>query len=435
MKSDCERGVHGNRTGIPVSAASVASAIDTIGHSVFIAFTATTTFNGSEQWLLDSGCSTHVTGVREYFSSYTPFQPGPRRIRVVNGMESDALGEGEVILTVRDQRGRRETSIVIAGVLHVPDCGRVNLLSVSQLCNSSYSVDFNKNGGALLKKDNQLIVKLEGVNGLYVLQVRPRQENGKALVVQEDGENAEQAGAKRAALWHFRLAHLGTEAVRKLSREDNEIPKLAVVPRCVCLGCIYGKMSRKPFPSLLLDSRATQPLEIVHTDITGPVTSQSLGGAIYLLMFTDGYTRFKIGYLIKRKSEALKCFQEYKALAEKHHEKPIRKLRTDGGGEYTSNEFSHLLKKKGIEAQRTTPYTPQSNGMSERANRTIVGTTRALLHAVSAPKQYWGEAAMTAIYVRNRLPTKVLAHGQTPHEKWYGRRPLYGHLRVWGCLA
>jgi len=73
--------------------------------------------------------------------------------------------------------------------------------------------------------------------------------------------------------------------------------------------------------------------------------------------------------------------------------------------------------------------------VSERANRTIIGTTRALLHAVSAPEQYGAEAAMTAIYVRNRLPTRAIQTGFTPYELWHGRKPIYEHLRVWGCVA
>ena len=112
-------------------------------------------------------------------------------------------------------------------------------------------------------------------------------------------------------------------------------------------------------------------------------------------------------------------FKEYKALVEKQQGSTIRKLRTDGGGEYTSNEFCHLLLQDGIEIQRTTPYTPQSNGVSECSNRTIIGTTRALLHAVNAPKHYWSEAAMTAIYVRNRLPTRAIQAGFTPYELWH----------------
>ena len=139
--------------------------------------------------------------------------------------------------------------------------------------------------------------------------------------------------------------------------------------------------------------------------------------------------------MLKKKSDTLKCFREYKALIEKQHRKPIQKLRTDGGGEYTSNKFCHFLHEEGIEAQRTTPYTPQSNSMSERANQTIIGTTRALIHTVSPPKEYWGEAAITAIYVRNRLPTKSLKSGLTPYQGWFGKPASYGNLCVWGCVA
>jgi len=208
-----------------------------------------------------------------------------------------------------------------------------------------------------------------------------------------------------------------------------------VVPRCVCTCCLYRKMARKPLRSVLPSAKATQPLKIVKSDIAGPINPKSLGGAPYLHLFTDDFTRYKVGYLLKCKSEAFARFKEYKALVEKQQGKVIRKLRTDGGREYTSNEFCHLLQQEGIEIQRTTPYTTQSNGVSERANRIIIGTTRALLHAVSTPNQYWAEAAMTAIYVRNRLPTRVIQPGFTLYELWHGRKPIYQHLRVWGCVA
>jgi len=117
-------------------------------------------------------------------------------------------------------------------------------------------------------------------------------------------------------------------------------------------------------------------------------------------------------------------------LVEKLHGKPIQKLRTDGGGEYTSNEFCHFLHAEGIEARSTTPNTPQSNGVSERVNRTIIATTRLLIHAGSAPKECWAEGAITAIYGRNRLPTKSLKSGLTPYEAWFGKPASYENLRV-----
>ena len=118
LKSDREKGIEENQSGPPVP--TVASVTDTVSCSVFTVFSTTTTPFRLEQWLLDSGCSTHVTGVKEYFTSYTLIPPGHQRIRGADNTEIDALGEGEVALTVWDQKGKREKVLVISGVLHVP---------------------------------------------------------------------------------------------------------------------------------------------------------------------------------------------------------------------------------------------------------------------------------------------------------------------------
>jgi len=128
-------------------------------------------------------------------------------------------------------------------------------------------------------------------------------------------------------------------------------------------------MTWKPFPSVPESSCASWILEIIHSDIAGPIDPVSLGRSRYLLLFTDDFTRYKVGYALKKKSDALKYFKEYKALVERLHQKPIQKLLTDGGGKYTSNKFCHFLHEEEIEAQRTRPNTPQSNGgVSERVN-------------------------------------------------------------------
>ena len=76
-------------------------------------------------------------------------------------------------------------------------------------------------------------------------------------------------------------------------------------------------MARNLFPSVSSSSRACQLLELIHSDIAGPIILKSLGGSQYLLRFTDDFTRYRVGYLLKLKSEALTQFKEYKTLVKK----------------------------------------------------------------------------------------------------------------------
>lgn len=94
-------------------------------------------------------------------------------------------------------------------------------------------MDCCRSEGALLRRDDGLVVKLEEVNGLYILRTLPDLKYGNALLVQEDEENAEKGRAKEAAVWHFGLGRMGTDAVQRLFTENNEIPRLEVASRFV----------------------------------------------------------------------------------------------------------------------------------------------------------------------------------------------------------
>ena len=98
------------------------------------------------------------------------------------------------------------------------------------------------------------------------------------------------------------------------------------------------------------------------------------------------------------------------------------------------SELFSYLRKKGIVKQTTTPLTPQSNSVSERANWTIMETGKARMLAAAAPKEYWAEAITTAVYLRNLPPTHSI-RGGSPFEAWYGKRQNLAHLKVWGRVA
>jgi transposase InsO family protein len=90
-------------------------------------------------------------------------------------------------------------------------------------------------------------------------------------------------------------------------------------------------------------------------------------------------------------------------------------LRTDRGGEVTSNEFGEFCKSQGISRQLTATYTPQQNGVGERKNRTIMNDVRSMLNEGKVPKTFWSEAAKWCVHIQNQCPTAAV-EDKTPEE-------------------
>jgi transposase InsO family protein len=84
----------------------------------------------------------------------------------------------------------------------------------------------------------------------------------------------------------------------------------------------------------------------------------------------------------------LKSLKSFKALVEKDSGCMIQSLRTDRGGEYTSNEFNEYCSKHGIKRQLTAAYTPQQNGVAERKNRTLMNMVRSMISGRNVPKEF-----------------------------------------------
>jgi transposase InsO family protein len=104
---------------------------------------------------------------------------------------------------------------------------------------------------------------------------------------------------------------------------------------------------------------------------------------------------------------------------------------------YKNSVFDKFCEEVGIEHQLTTPYTPQQNGVSERKNRSIMEMARCLLHEKKLPKKLWSEAANIAVFLLNRLPTRVF-HKKTPFKDWFDYKdykPNLQNLKIFGCVC
>jgi hypothetical protein len=172
------------------------------------------------------------------------------------------------------------------------------------------------------------------------------------------------------SLWHCHLCHQHLAGVKKLL-SDNLVMGFRLDsqadPDSVCEACKAGKMHANPFP--ISHSRASQPLQLIHSDIHGPVKVPTYQRYHYWVIFIDDFSRFKAVYLLKWKSETFAAFKQFKAWAENVTGQRLGCLHDDKGGEYMSREFEAFCIDHGIQRQHSAQNRPQQNGIiSERAD-------------------------------------------------------------------
>ncbi|BBN67207.1 transposable element gene [Prunus dulcis] len=186
-----------------------------------------------------------------------------------------------------------------------------------------------------------------------------------------------------------RFGHLNYCSLRLLQEKDmvQGLLKLQESEK-TCSGCAIGKSHRSSFDKEIA-WRASQPLELIHSDTCGPMQSITLGENRYFLTFIDDHTRMCWVFFLQHKSQAFNIFKRFKNMVELQSGYQIKKLRSDRGGEYTSLEFSKFCEEMGLERQLTIAYSPQQNGVAERKNHTVMEMARTMMHEKKIPLKFW----------------------------------------------
>lgn len=239
--------------------------------------------------------------------------------------------------------------------------------------------------------------------------------------------------ANGTELWHRRLGHIGLTSMQRLHKMVDGFGSCkAGSGTQVCTTCIQGKQTKLPHNQERRSAK--RPLELVHSDLCGPVNPQSYDGKRYVVTFIDDFTHFAVVYNLSKKSETFQAFKMFEAMATAHFGKKISRFRCDNGREYLSTEMKRHFEEKGIQWEFTIRHTPQQNGVAEWMNRTILEKARCMLLGSCLRKAYWSEAVLAAAYLINRTPTNALSN-EVLVELWFGGRPNPKKLRVFGCRA
>ena len=378
-------------------------------------------------WYADSGASQHMTDQRSVFASFRPIPPGTRAIKGI-GKDNEplfALGIGDIKIKTRISKDWHDG--IIYEVLYVPNLG-ATLFSIGAATERGVKAIFDSDGVTCVKNEKVVATGTRVGKKLYVMNIKfaEQQTEDMALV------------AKQVPLqvWHERLGHVCHTTIKKMSKlnvADGLLIDDRFTASTPCEGCLMGKQHRLPFPT---DgrTRATRIGGIIHGDVCGPMPVPSLGGSRYFVTFRDDFTGYGVVNFMKCKSEAFTHLKNFVALVKTKTGRPIETLRSDNGGEYTSNELEAWLKSEGIRHETCVPKTPEQNGVAERYNRTITESMRSMLHSAKLGEELWAEAVDCAVYLQNRVLCSAM-EGMTPYHGWHGRKSNLSHLRAFGCVA
>jgi transposase InsO family protein len=208
-----------------------------------------------------------------------------------------------------------------------------------------------------------------------------------------------------SSLWHRRLGHLSKAGITHLSKAGY-IPKLSFLDHQFCEHCQYGKHVAVPHPTST--PRESSALDLVDSNICGPMPHSSLDGASYFGTFIDDATRKVWAYPSRTKDRVFTILKDWLAMVENQTDRKLKCLRSDNGGEYKSDEFVQFCREHGIKREFTAPHSAEQNGVAERMNRTIQEWIVSMLHHSGLFLCFWAGALITAVRIMNMSPNRPL---------------------------
>jgi len=360
----------------------------------------------NKSFYFDTACTSHMT---PYAGRLLNYSVCGGFVKSSSPKSMEIVGKGDVMMDSVLRDGS-VSSFCVQGVLHVPDLAHP-LISWRKLREKGYT-EFGEGDYISVNKGTKVVFEAVFDGNLFKIP-----ETSHSAHITYD-------------FWHQALAHLAPSTMDKSLQlySDADIPDRPT--NYVCSSCIKSKMTRSPRTST--SRKVRKKLDLVHSDLSGPFPVSSYGNSLYFITLVDDATRVGWVRFMKQTSETTKIVKDFVAEIELQHHKTPAAFRTDNGGEYVTKDLKGFFTSKGIIHEFSPPYSPESNGVAERLNRTIGESLRAMLEsAVTYDKKLWAEAVLTAVYIKNRQSHSAL-NDLTPYEALYSTKPSIQHIQPFG---
>ncbi|WJZ92852.1 hypothetical protein VitviT2T_011827 [Vitis vinifera] len=278
-------------------------------------------------WLIDSGCTSHMT---KYLSIFTSIDRSVQpKVKLGNGEVVQAKGKGTIAISTK--RGTK----IVTNVLYIPDLDQ-NLLSVAQMLRNGYAVSFKENFCFITNVQEKEIAKIKMNGNIFYLKLDLVEGHVFSAKIDE------------SVVWHKSYGHFNLKSLRFMQEAGMVEDMLEIsVNAQTCESCELGKQQRQPFPQNM-SKRATHELELIHSYICGPMSIASLSNNVYFALFIDDLSRMTWVYFLKTKSQVLSMFKSFKKMVETQSGQNVKVLIIDNGGEYISKEFNVFCQEAGI---------------------------------------------------------------------------------------
>ncbi|GKB39661.1 putative ribonuclease H-like domain-containing protein [Tanacetum coccineum] len=310
---------------------------------------------------------------------------------------------------------------------------KFNLFSISQMCGKKNSVLFTKSECLILSPrfkpldENQVVLRAPRKDDVYSLDLKNIVPSGGVTCLYANTTIDE------SKLWHRRLGHVNFKNINKLVKGHlvSGLPSKVFMNDHTCVACKKGKQ-HKASCKAKLERIIRKPLELLHMDLFGPVSVESINKKRYCLVVTDDFSRFSWVFFLATKDETSEILCKFIIGLENQLNHNVKIIRCDNGTEFKNHAMNEFCAKKGIKREFSVARTPQQNGVAERKNRTLIEAARTMLADSLLPIPFWAEAVNTACYVLNRvLVTKP--QNKTPYELLIGNSPSISFMRPFGC--
>ncbi|CAN1250021.1 Copia protein [Linum perenne] len=237
-------------------------------------------------------------------------------------------------------------------------------------------------------------------------------------------------------VWHNRLGHPGSIMMRKILEKSsghsmmrNQIPQSKDI---VCTSCSQGKLIIRPSPTKVRNESLTF-LERIQGDICGPI-HPPCGPFRYFMVLIDASTKWShVSLLSTRNMAFARLLAQLIRLRAHFPDHPIKRIRLDNAGEFTSQTFNDFCMSIGIDVEHPVAHVHTQNGLAESLIKRLQLIARPLLMKTNLSTSCWGHAILHAASLIRIRPTSY--HEISPLQSVVGQEPNISHLRIFGCAV